>query len=37
VEFLRSTGRKAVRLESGYPDWKAQGLPVNTAPLLSEG
>jgi len=37
VKFLLSTGRKAVRLESGFPDWKAQGLPVATAGLLSEG
>ena len=29
VDFLRSVGRKAVRLESGFPDWKAQGFPVD--------
>ena len=29
VRFLRSNGRKAVRLESGFPDWKARGLPVS--------
>ena len=37
VELLRSDGRKAVRLESGFPDWKARGLPVSAAPLVSEG
>lgn len=37
VQFLRSRGRNAFRLESGFPDWKAQGLPVTTAALLSEG
>ena len=36
VRFLRSNGRKAVRLESGFPDWKARGLPVSAA-LASEG
>ncbi len=28
VAFLRSRGYKARRLDSGYPDWKVQGLPV---------
>lgn len=28
VEFLRSKGRKARRLEQGYPEWRAAGLPV---------
>jgi rhodanese-related sulfurtransferase len=28
VELLRSKGYKAVRLESGFPEWKVQGYPV---------
>ena len=32
VALLRAHGRKATRLETGFPDWKAQGLPVETAP-----
>jgi len=32
VTLLRSHGRKATRLEIGFPDWKARGLPVETAP-----
>ncbi len=28
VETLRRKGRKARRLEDGYPEWKASGLPV---------
>jgi len=31
VTLLRSHGRKASRLEIGFPDWKARGLPVETA------
>jgi rhodanese-related sulfurtransferase len=34
VLLLRSSGRNAVRLESGFPDWKARGLPVEKAPPL---
>jgi len=30
VEILRANGRKAVRLESGFPDWKCEGLPVDS-------
>ena len=30
VVILRNTGRKAVRLEEGFPEWKAAGLPVKT-------
>ena len=37
VDFLRSAGRKAVRLESGFPDWKAQGFPVDEATSITEG
>jgi rhodanese-related sulfurtransferase len=33
VDLLRANGRKAVRLDSGFPDWKARGLPVNAVPL----
>jgi rhodanese-related sulfurtransferase/DNA-binding transcriptional ArsR family regulator len=37
VALLRSQGRKATRLETGFPDWKAQGLPVETAPFAARG
>jgi rhodanese-related sulfurtransferase len=34
VSFLRSRGRRAVRLETGFPDWKAMGLPIEvTSPV----
>ena len=33
VALLRSHGRKATRLETGFPDWKARGLPVVTAAI----
>ncbi len=36
VTLLRLRGRKATRLETGFPDWKAQGLPVETAPSARE-
>lgn len=32
VAFLRARGREALRLEQGFPDWKAQGFPVEYAP-----
>jgi rhodanese-related sulfurtransferase/DNA-binding transcriptional ArsR family regulator len=28
VEFLRNQGRKAIRLEEGFPEWKNAGLPT---------
>jgi rhodanese-related sulfurtransferase/predicted transcriptional regulator len=31
VELLRSSGRKARRLEEGFPEWKAAGLPVEVS------
>jgi rhodanese-related sulfurtransferase/predicted transcriptional regulator len=31
VAELRANGFKARRLEDGYPEWKAAGLPVNTS------
>ena len=31
VAVLRSSGLRAFRLEEGFPDWKARGLPVETA------
>lgn len=31
VALLRSRGRTAHRLEEGFPDWKARGLPVERA------
>ena len=34
VKLLRSQGRKAYRLEVGFPDWRSRGLPVETAPHL---
>ena len=30
VAALRARGFKAVRLEEGYPEWKAAGLPIMT-------
>jgi rhodanese-related sulfurtransferase/predicted transcriptional regulator len=32
VALLRSRGLKALRLEQGFPDWKAQGFPVEHVP-----
>ena len=32
VEILRARGFTAHRLEDGVPDWRARGLPVDTAP-----
>jgi ArsR family transcriptional regulator len=32
VALLRERGFKVRRLEDGYPEWKAAGLPVETAP-----
>jgi rhodanese-related sulfurtransferase len=37
VALLRSHGRKATRLETGFPDWKARGLPVEAAPSAAQG
>jgi len=37
VALLRSHGRKATRLETGFPDWKARGLPVEAAPSTARG
>jgi rhodanese-related sulfurtransferase len=37
VALLRLRGRKATRLETGFPDWKAQGLPVETASSAARG
>jgi rhodanese-related sulfurtransferase len=42
VELLRSKGYKAVRLTSGFPEWKVQGYPVaqvdeQTTRYLSSG
>jgi rhodanese-related sulfurtransferase/DNA-binding HxlR family transcriptional regulator len=37
VALLRSRGRKARRLESGFPDWKARGLPVEAALSTARG
>jgi rhodanese-related sulfurtransferase/predicted transcriptional regulator len=31
VALLRSLGKKATRLETGFPDWKARGLPVEVS------
>jgi rhodanese-related sulfurtransferase len=28
VTLLRASGRRAMRLETGFPDWKVRGLPV---------
>lgn len=32
VELLRDSGRKARRLQDGFPEWKAAGLPVEVSP-----
>jgi len=32
VSILRSRGLSAVRLDKGFPDWKARGLPVESTP-----
>jgi rhodanese-related sulfurtransferase/DNA-binding transcriptional ArsR family regulator len=32
VEKLRANGRRARRLADGFPEWRAAGLPVETAP-----
>jgi rhodanese-related sulfurtransferase/predicted transcriptional regulator len=32
VALLRARGLKALRLEQGFPDWKAQGFPVEHVP-----
>ncbi len=31
VELLRKSGRRARRLVGGLPEWKAAGLPIQTA------
>lgn len=31
VEILQGSGRRATRLSEGFPEWKAAGLPVETA------
>lgn len=33
VRLLRARGFVAVRMEDGVPDWRARGLPVETAPV----
>jgi rhodanese-related sulfurtransferase/biotin operon repressor len=30
VEILRTRGRRGIRLEQGFPDWAAQGWPIET-------
>jgi ArsR family transcriptional regulator len=32
VEKLRAKGRRARRLAEGFPEWRAAGLPVESAP-----
>ncbi|MEO6096504.1 MAG: metalloregulator ArsR/SmtB family transcription factor [Fibrobacteria bacterium] len=34
IEILRSTGRKAKRLEAGFPEWRAAGFPIATGLIL---
>ena len=36
VEILRKSGRRARRLEQGFPEWKAAGLPTKTEALEGE-
>jgi rhodanese-related sulfurtransferase len=35
VAALRTRGYRARRLEDGYPEWKAAGLPVEAAPIVT--
>ena len=37
VELLTGHGRRAARLEGGYPDWAAAGLPIETGTRLAVG
>ena len=37
VELLTGRGRHAARLEGGYPDWAAAGLPIETGTSLVVG
>ena len=37
VEMLRANGRRARRLTDGFPEWKAAGLPVETATQQGDG
>jgi len=37
VAFLRSNNRRAARLETGFPDWKSMGLPVELGPPAVRG
>jgi rhodanese-related sulfurtransferase len=37
VGLLRAHGRKAARLEIGFPDWKALGLPVEMGSAVGGG
>jgi rhodanese-related sulfurtransferase/DNA-binding transcriptional ArsR family regulator len=37
VHLLRQRGFKALRLEDGYPEWKAAGLPVESGQTNGEG
>ena len=37
VELLRKNGRRARRLTDGFPEWKAAGLPVETATKQEAG
>jgi rhodanese-related sulfurtransferase len=37
VALLKSHGRRAARLETGFPDWKALGLPVEVGSPVARG
>jgi rhodanese-related sulfurtransferase len=37
VTLLRASGRKAMRLETGFPDWKVRGLPVEATHSATGG
>ena len=37
VAALRARGYQIRRLEDGYPEWKASGLPVETVALVHHG
>jgi rhodanese-related sulfurtransferase/DNA-binding transcriptional ArsR family regulator len=36
VALLKKSGRRASRLSEGFPEWKAAGLPIETAPAHKE-
>jgi rhodanese-related sulfurtransferase/DNA-binding transcriptional ArsR family regulator len=37
VEMLRASGRRARRLDEGYPEWRSAGLPIGLGPTPGAG